>query len=603
MDDRTLRVLVLSTFEGSNANVIRDFLFSFNAHSRHRYFYVFDCRVLDDESDFSAFDVILVFWSLYLLGPDLIENVRERIRRAPALKVLFLQDEYRDIWPMNEKMRELGIQVMFTCVAEQDHDTFYSRARIPSLDAVYTVLTGYVPEYLERWRYDPDRPRPIDIGYRSREMPAYLGDLGREKGMIAERFRSICAAHGLVADISVRESERLYGEEWVRFVGDSRCVLGTASGSSVIDFTGEIRRRCLHHLATHPEASYDELRRLYFADVDGKHTIETVSPRVFEAAALRSTMVHHEGRYAGVIEPGRHFVCVKRDYSNVAEVVEQIRDHGHCRALADNAYRDLVASGRYSYREFVREFDRRLDRHVPKTLRRRTISRPLFYARNYRRRGQKLLPWKGGFVVAPAVALPSRWLSTLLAQIPPAKRGRLATGFMANPEELVRKVVFAVRLVARNRSLRTILRVHLQGRGDGPRVPIWQIAYELIKLDLAARAMAGKLGNRQPFRVSIAADPALGAVVLTSDTLDAPTESFPVAVERMLLDGRLRAMVWDHARIGEYLFCEVSPDRWLRIGLGGNGLYRFEALVAAYRRSPRRVGASMVEVLRGAVAS
>src|SRR5262249_23181106 len=106
-----------------------------------------------------------------------------------------------------------------------------------------------------------------------------------------------------------------------------------------------------------------------------------------------------------------------------------------------------------------------------------------------------------------------------------------------------------------------------------------------------------------PFRVTIAADPALGAVVFTSDTLEAPAEALPDAVERMLLDGRLQAMVWDHARIGEYLFCEVSPERWLRIGLGGHGLYRFEALLAAYRRSPGRVGASMVEVLRGTAAS
>ena len=40
------RVLVLSTFTGTNANVIGDYLFSFNAHSRHDYRYVFDARTL-----------------------------------------------------------------------------------------------------------------------------------------------------------------------------------------------------------------------------------------------------------------------------------------------------------------------------------------------------------------------------------------------------------------------------------------------------------------------------------------------------------------------------------------------------------------------------
>ena len=125
MTDQRLKILVLSTFDGTNASVIRDFLFSFKAHSRHEYCYIFDCRILDDETDFSPFDVILIFWSVYLLGPDLTEPVRERIRKTSALKVLFLQDEYRDVRPMNGVMNELGIQVMFTCVAERDHEVFY----------------------------------------------------------------------------------------------------------------------------------------------------------------------------------------------------------------------------------------------------------------------------------------------------------------------------------------------------------------------------------------------------------------------------------------------------------------------------------------------
>ena len=161
MTDQPLKILVLSAFDGANANVIRDFLFSFRAHSRHQYYYVFDCRILDADSDFAQFDVILIFWSLYLLGPDLSEAVRERVRRAPALKVLFLQDEYRDVRPMNVVMSELGVQVMFTCVAAPDHETFYPKALIPSLEATYTVLPGYVATYLEAVSVDQRAPRNI----------------------------------------------------------------------------------------------------------------------------------------------------------------------------------------------------------------------------------------------------------------------------------------------------------------------------------------------------------------------------------------------------------------------------------------------------------
>ena len=71
----------------------------------------------------------------------------------------------------------------------------------------YTVLTGYVPDYLEGIA-PSRRPRPLDVSYRSRMPPFQHGDLGREKLTIAERFTDICRTHQLRADISVREADR-----------------------------------------------------------------------------------------------------------------------------------------------------------------------------------------------------------------------------------------------------------------------------------------------------------------------------------------------------------------------------------------------------------
>ena len=135
-----LRILVLSSFDGTNANVIRDFLFSFNAYSHHRYYYIFDCRIIDERTNLSFFDAILIFWSVSLLGSDIPQGVRRHIRNSTAVKVLFLQDEYRDVHATNQAMNELGIQVMFTCVDDPYHETIYPRSVIPSLEATYTVV-------------------------------------------------------------------------------------------------------------------------------------------------------------------------------------------------------------------------------------------------------------------------------------------------------------------------------------------------------------------------------------------------------------------------------------------------------------------------------
>ncbi len=87
-EEERLKILILSTYEGTDANAVRDYLLSFRLHSRHEYYYVLDCRRLDGPLDLRPFDVIVIFWDVYLLGPELSEAVREQIARAPAVKVV-----------------------------------------------------------------------------------------------------------------------------------------------------------------------------------------------------------------------------------------------------------------------------------------------------------------------------------------------------------------------------------------------------------------------------------------------------------------------------------------------------------------------------------
>src|SRR5262249_36905887 len=158
---------------------------------------------------------------------------------------------------------------------------------------------------LEHVKVNDRASRSLDIGYRSRVAPYYLGDLGQAKRVIAERFETISLQQGFLSDISVRERDRLYGQRWLDFLVASRCVLGSASGASVVDFSGEIRQSCERYLGVHPQSTYEDVKQRFFGDVDGKVVIDTVSPRIFEAAALRCTLIHLEGAYAGILDPER----------------------------------------------------------------------------------------------------------------------------------------------------------------------------------------------------------------------------------------------------------------------------------------------------------
>ena len=89
--------------------------------------------------------------------------------------------------------------------------------------------------------------------------------------------------------------------------------------------------------------------------------LRTISPRHFEAAAFGVCQILFEGHYSGAMEPMRHYIPLRKDFSNFDEVIGRFRDESLRRELAANARRDLVDSGNYGYEAFVAGFDRTLE--------------------------------------------------------------------------------------------------------------------------------------------------------------------------------------------------------------------------------------------------
>jgi hypothetical protein len=580
MSRSELNVLVLSDFDGASANVIRDFLYSFNRHSRHRFYYMHSWtgnnfgRLLN--FDFNRFDAIVLFWDFLWIGADSPLNpsyvppwISERIASSSALKIQFLQDEYRDVRLANRVMARFGVNVICTCVAPKDHELFYPKKLIPSLEAIYPVLTGYVPTYLENVHCPASTDRPIDIGYRSRKLAYYLGTLGQEKSIIAERFQEIADAHGFRADISVRESDRIYGNDWLAFMRSCRFSLGTESGASVVDFDGSIRTNCQEYLRDHPDASFDEVKNLFFGDVDGKVCVQTISPRIFETSAFENTLVLHEGHYEGMLEPDIDYIPVKKDYSNVAEIVAKMRDRAFCIDLARSAKEKLILSKRYNYASFVRQFDALLERHVPAKRRVKETSRTVFYFLNYLN-NDALVPCRDAVLHVPhpldltgnktanvaGLFYSCLALTRLVAQAP-ATRALLV--------RLIRKQIACadISLVDFVRDLRILAMLRLHRR-DKKRVPV--LPFEVQMLGVSGQGLVVRSVNvlRDGFGTGGEYDPRI------------------LADQKKLLDQALTGaedapLIWDHHLVGDTLLLLMTGTRRCDVFLNAEGIWRFEA--------------------------
>lgn len=308
--------------------------------------------------DLSFFDVILIHYSIWILWETYLSApLRQKIRRSPCLKAQFIQDEYRYVNMTVDRMVDLGIDVLFSCVPEETLSRIYGDSRLQRVRKV-PVLTGYVPEgFIDGLSLPPIIKRPIDIGYRSRANAPWLGNLSREKVLIAEGILQRAPALELKCDVSVQESDRIYGKDWPIFLGRCRAVLGTASGASIVDFDGKVESAANEYLMANPWASYDEVFDKVLAPYEGKAVINTISPRIFEAAVTRTAQIMFESPYAGIIDPWVHYIPLKRDFSNMAEVAALVRDDSYLEDLTERAHSDLVESGRFAYAQLTQLVD------------------------------------------------------------------------------------------------------------------------------------------------------------------------------------------------------------------------------------------------------
>jgi hypothetical protein len=310
------------------------------------------CRLLD----LDEFDVVVVHYTVAVtIERYMPRELREKVARFQGLKIQFIQDEYRWVDAVSARIRELGIDVLFTLVPPGQIENVYGD-RIPGVTTL-TTLAGYVPDALLARRAPPIGTRPIHVGYRGRALNYWLGRLGREKASIAEDFLAHADGYGLRCDISTREEDRIYGERWHRFLASCRATLGTESGASIVDFDGSIEAAVKEYLVRNPQASFGQVELEILAAYEGNARINVVSPRVFEAAALQTALIQFPGEYSGVVEAWTHYIPLERDFSNFEVVVASLLDTAFLKSLTERAYGDLVASERYSLRQLVRQFD------------------------------------------------------------------------------------------------------------------------------------------------------------------------------------------------------------------------------------------------------
>lgn len=334
-----------------------------DAFSRYSRFNVWSINTeygLPPALDTLNFRAIVLHYSLFGGGTYFFDGHFQQYlsNSKTSYKIAIFQDEFRYCQKRFKFLNRHSIDCIYTLVEPPYFQLTYRKyTGVPKL---ISHIPGYVSEGLlsavrKFGRRDEDRT--IDIGYRGRPLEFYMGKGAQEKSAIATGFLERAKGLPLKVDIDRTERSRLYGDAWYRFTGNCRGFLGVEAGVSIFDLEDTVRTECDKRLLRNPKLLFQQLHDEFLYQYEDNVPYRTISPRHFEAAAFRVTQILFEGRYSGILKPMVHYIPLKKDFSNFEKVVDLFTNPSVRRELTENAYRDLVTSGRYSYRTFVRQFD------------------------------------------------------------------------------------------------------------------------------------------------------------------------------------------------------------------------------------------------------
>jgi hypothetical protein len=272
------------------------------------------------------------------------------------------------------------------------------------------------------------------------------------------------------------------------------------------------------------------------------------------------------GEYSGAVQPWKHYLPLEKDFSNLPEVAERIRDGRFVSELTARAYDELIGSGTFSERRFVAAFDDQLaERAHPRETRAR-----------YR----------------PALAK--------LEQASVGRSYHLSTLYGWAREAIL--AYLGVKNALRFPSLRRLL---VYARRDGPAAGATSFWDDLFRLSILTSVQQGlpvlagdafhvvARYDEHDERLTLTSTPGTGSgrsAEQVLDTIAAATRS-----------RRLREIVWSHATLEQYVPLRFGPIG-LRVAFDvgrydAYGVYRFDALTDFARERPEELVAALAPLM------
>jgi len=300
-------------------------------------------HVLWDLSKIRTCDLIVLLHSTNADSVLALSALENRLKDRKGKLLVLVGNEYCLMPEKISFIQNVEADFIGSQLPRHAADWLYSDCRKSSVLMTPHALNESVYRSLQR----PEERR-IGIGFIGDRYGPAIGDIERTE--MIEYFGRNDFGQGITKDIRMGRKLRLPRDAYVGFLNSIRGTIGAESGTYYLEKTDRTQKRVEAFLSYHPQATFKDVYDRFFRDYASPRNGKAISSRHFEAIGTNTCQILLEGRYNDILKADVHYISLKKDFSNIADVVNRFKDKDYCGSMVEQTREYILDCHTFKHR-------------------------------------------------------------------------------------------------------------------------------------------------------------------------------------------------------------------------------------------------------------
>lgn len=285
------------------------------------------------------FDLIILMHSVLGDNVEIIIPFEQVLKERTGKLLSFVGNEYDLMLKKKAFLQNVDADYIASQLPHEAHTFVYKELSAQLIDA---------PHALNENIYRPSKSNKVyDIAFSGAKYGIFIGD--QERNNLIKTMTN--STPQLKNKINIGRNTNLPRNLWVELLQSAKATVGAEAGTYYLDRNGSLLEQSKEYVQQNPDANLDDLLEKIFDNTSIEYVSgKAISSRHFEPVGTKTCQILLEGNFNGILKEGEHYISVKKNFSNLKDVIDVYSDHDLRNQIVERAYAYISENHTYKNR-------------------------------------------------------------------------------------------------------------------------------------------------------------------------------------------------------------------------------------------------------------